>query len=100
VLAFGSVGVVDYLPGFEQSDHWHAGFGAGLVYQPRPAAGRSAPPPPMASTPARGWPGAISFTMMVQYDLDAVLRDGGELFWEPFTSTRTWQGLFRRVGAR
>jgi hypothetical protein len=101
VLAFGSVGVVDYLPGFEQNDHWHAGFGAGLVYK----------------SPSRGWqigaaaaygvnarredgPGAISFTMMVQYDLDAVLRDGGELFWEPFTSTRTWQGLFRRLGAR
>jgi hypothetical protein len=101
LLTFGSVAVVDYLPGFEQRDHWHAGFGAGLVYQ----------------TPSRGWQigaaaaygvnaqrddgrGAISFTMMLQYDLDAVLRGGGEPFWKPVTSTRTWQGLFRRVGTR
>jgi hypothetical protein len=100
-LVFGSVGVVDYLPGFEQRDHWHGGFGAGLVYQ----------------TPSRGWqigaaaaygvnamredgPGAISFTFMVQYDLDAVLRGGEAPFWKPVTSTRTWQGLFRRLGAR
>jgi hypothetical protein len=99
VLAFGSVGIVDYLPGFEQSDHWHGGFGAGLLYQ----------------TPSRGWQiggaaaygvnamrddgrGAISFTFMVQYDLDAVLRGGGEPFWRPVISTSTWQGLFRRVG--
>jgi len=101
LLTFGSVAVVDYLPGFDQDDHWHAGFGAGLVYQ----------------TPSRGWQigaaaaygvnaqredgrGAISFTMMLQYDLDAVLRGGGEPFWKPVTSTRTWQGLFRRVGTR
>jgi hypothetical protein len=101
VLAFGSVGVVDYLPGFQQSGHWHSGFGAGLLYQ----------------TPSRGWQigaaaayginairddgrGAISFTFMVQYDLDAILRGGGEPFWRPVISTSTWQGLFRRVGSR
>jgi hypothetical protein len=101
VLAFGSVGAVDYLPGFEQSDHWHSGFGAGMLYQ----------------SPTRGWQvvaaaaygvnalredgrGAISFTLMLQYDLDAILRGGGEPFWEPMISTRTWQGLFRRLGAR
>jgi hypothetical protein len=101
VLAFGSVGVVDYLSGFEQSGHWHSGFGAGLLYQ----------------TPSRGWQigaaaayginairddgrGAISFTFMVQYDLDAILRGGGEPFWRPVVRTSTWQGLFRRVGSR
>jgi hypothetical protein len=101
VLAFGSVGIVDYLPGFEQDGHWHGGFGAGVFYQ----------------TPSRSWQigggaaygvnairedgrGAITFTLMIQYDLDKDLGDGTEPFWKPVTNTRTWQGLFRRLGAR
>ncbi len=101
VLAFGSLAVVDYLPGFEQSGNWHAGFGAGLFYQ----------------TPSRSWQlgagaayglnalredgrGAISFTMMIQYDFDADTRDGNQPFWKPVTNVRTWQGLLRSLGTR
>jgi hypothetical protein len=92
---------VDYLPGMAQPGHWHSGVGGGVFYQ----------------SPSRGWQvgtayayginairehgrGASTFTLILQYDLDALLRDGKRPFWEPVLSTKTWQGVLRGLGGR
>jgi hypothetical protein len=99
VIGFGSIGIVDYLSGLQQPGHWHSGIGGGLVHQ----------------LPAGGWHigatysygisamrehgrGAHTFTLIVEYDLNALLRDGKQPFWEPVFSTKTRQGLFSRLG--
>jgi hypothetical protein len=101
IFGFGSVGVVDYLPGLEQPGHWHSGVGGGLFYR----------------SPSRGWQvgaayayginairehgrGANTFTLIVQYDVDALLRDGKRPFWEPVLGTKTWRGVLRGLGGR
>jgi hypothetical protein len=101
VLAFGSVAVVDYLPGLAQPGHWHSGIGGGVVYQSPSGAWHvgTAYAYGINAMRDRGR-GAHSFTLVVEYDLDALLRNGKRPFWEPALRTKTWQGLFRRLGGR
>lgn len=101
VLGFGSIAVVDYLPGLEQPGHWHSGVGGGIIYQ-SPSGGWH-----IATTYAYGITamrergrGAHTFTLVLQYDLDALFRNGKQPFWDPVVSPKTWQGLFRRLGNR
>jgi hypothetical protein len=101
VLGFGSIAIVDYLSGLEQPGHWHSGVGGGVVYQ-SPSGGWH-----IGTTYAYGITamrehgrGAHTFTLVVQYDLDALLRNGKRPFWEPVFDTKPWQGLFRRLGGR
>jgi hypothetical protein len=92
---------VDYLPGLEQPGNWHAGVGGGILYRSASGAWQ------LGAAYAYGLEairedgrGAHSFTFMIQYDLDALFREGGRPFWEPVLSTKTWQGLLRRIGGQ
>jgi hypothetical protein len=99
VLAFGSVGVVDYLSGLEQPGHWHSGLGGGVIYQSPSGAWH------VSTTYAFGISamrergrGAHTLTLLLEYDLDALRRKGKLPFWEPVLNTRSWRGLFRSIG--
>lgn len=99
LLAIGSVATVDYLSGMQQPGHYHAGLGGGLYYQSPSGAWH------LGAAYAHGFTairtdrrGGHSVILMVQYDLDALFREGGRPFWEPVLGTRTWQGILRRRG--
>jgi hypothetical protein len=99
LLLFGSVAVVDYLPGLDQPGHWHTGLGGGLLYQSPSGAWEIGTAYSYGPTAMReGGRGAHTLTLMIQYDLDALFREGHRPFWDPVLGAKTWQGILGRLG--
>jgi hypothetical protein len=96
---YGAAAVVDYLPGLEQPSGWNSGLGAGLVYRSRSAAWQVGLGYGYGVDAIREEErGAHTFTVLVQYDLDAELRAGGKPFWNPLLNPNAWGGLIRIFG--
>jgi hypothetical protein len=100
-FAFGSVAGVDYLDGLEQPGRWHSGVGGGMLFRSANGAWL------FGAGYAHGFQaireddrGGHTVTVLVQYDLDALYREGGQPFWEPVLGTKVWQGLLRQIGGR
>jgi hypothetical protein len=72
---YGAMAVVDYLPGQEQPDNWHAGLGAGITYaSPRGAWLASLVYGYGFRAIRHGEYGADQIGLLFQYDFDAVNR--------------------------
>jgi hypothetical protein len=99
--AFGSVAVVDYLDGLEQPGRWHSGVGGGLIYRSRSNAWQIGAAWSYGVQAIREHgEGAHTFTVVAQYDLDALERAGGKPFWNPMVNSSMWRGLVGLFRAR
>jgi hypothetical protein len=100
LIAVANTATIDYLPGTEQSGHWHTGVGGGLAYR----------------SPERAWQiilsysygidairrhgrGAHSIGLLLQYDLEADLRGERPFFenWE-WIKPGNWRGFDQLFG--
>ncbi len=95
---FAATAVVDYLPGLEQPGAWHAGAGGGLTYKsPRGTWQVFLGYAHGVDAIRTGGPGANSFGVLYQYDLEAGLR-GGKPFFTPAGFLERLRGLERIFG--